>query len=522
VSFLAHGLVSLLGIALQGPLAGAGELADLDTWVARFERNGPAASVEDLQALETLVADLSLVATASPERREAVALALLDLASARTAEEERARLLGQEQAEEAVARATERIRDLARTPLARLLDADGGGSLVRWLATDVLVSASQPLGRRLAAVELLAGRYLAGTELALFSCAVDEQPELREAALGALAGWPSDAVHRFMLACRARLALEPGWVSHAALVRHFDAVRLDPAGAAGRELYAQASRAGVGNDWREAHRAIHLLGSLPDDPAVPALITALGTWLERRAADPRGGGSRRIEYELLRELERRSQRTLGPHPERWAAWWRAQSSGAVLDSGESSASLTRAEFFGLRPATDRVVFVIDCSGSMQADFRGTSQSRYGEARSQMQTFLRALGPEARFSVIAFSSIPEVWKDGLQSASEDHLAAAERWLAYRSPRGGTRLEPAIERALELDAEGRPDLGRLEADSVIVICDGETEGPGWIRSLLERVNHDACIAFHAVQIGPGGDGSLELLAELSGGGFTRVSE
>ena len=60
-------------------------------------------------------------------------------------------------------------------------------------------------------------------------------------------------------------------------------------------------------------------------------------------------------------------------------------------------------------------------------------------------------------------------------------------------------------------------------MIVLCDGETaEGPGWVKSFLERVNALARICFHGVQIGGGGDGTLELLAQGSGGEFVRTGQ
>jgi len=517
-------LASLPLLAAPGPApvptaARAGDaVEDLTLWLRRYERNGPNASLEEVQALETLMASLRRSPIDPPEHGADVARALLDLAGVRTSEEERARRRDRAAAEE-VSRQTERVRALGRAALAERLSADADGRLGRWLATAVLAPRDEPLERRLAALRILEGRYLESTRLALYSCAVGDRDELRAGAMRALEGWPDEGVHRFMLAQLERLDERPDWVARSSLRRHFDAVRLDPGGEAGTQLFDLAGRAVLGTDWREAYRAIRLLRSLPDDPAVPALIGALGTWTDRRA---HGAGSRRIEYELLTELERRSGRSIGPYPERWATWWKVRSSGGPDTVREDPGKLTRAEFFGLRPVTDRVVFVIDNSGSMKADFGAGERSRYGEAVAQMLTFLRTLGPTARFSVLLFSSDLEEWKSSLQPASDSSLAAVERWLRYRSPHGGTFLEPAIERVLRLDDRGRPDLGRLEADSVIVLCDGATaEGPDWIPALIERTGDDTCVAFHGVQVGPGGDGALELLAQLSGGDFVQVA-
>ena len=76
-------------------------------------------------------------------------------------------------------------------------------------------------------------------------------------------------------------------------------------------------------------------------------------------------------------------------------------------------------------------------------------------------------------------------------------------------------------MHLMPDGMPDLAVLEADTVIVLCDGETEeGPGWVEPFLRSVNQRARVVFHCVRIGAAGDGTLEKLAGGSGGDFVRV--
>jgi Mg-chelatase subunit ChlD len=263
------------------------------------------------------------------------------------------------------------------------------------------------------------------------------------------------------------------------------------------------------------------MGAIRDDPAVPALIEALAVWISRRE---RGEGSRRIESELMRELERRSGRRIGAHPERWTAWWKTKSAaGATAQVTDEPRPRTHAGFFGLRPVTDRVVFVIDRSGSMSGAFGAGENTRYGEAIAQMLAFLRELGPTTRFRVVLFSTDTVVWKDRLQPANEGNLRAVERWLRYHPPAGATNLKPAVEHVFRLDGNGRAGVERIEEDSVVVLCDGVTaSGSAWVRPLLERTNDDACLAFHCVQIGGRSDGTLETLAAESGGDYVTVTE
>ena len=97
----------------------------------------------------------------------------------------------------------------------------------------------------------------------------------------------------------------------------------------------------------------------------------------------------------------------------------------------------------------------------------------------------------------------------------------RWLLGKTPDGGTQLREGIRTALELDREGRVDVRRTAADTVIVLCDGATtEGPGWVRSWLQRSNEEAQLVFHCVQIGNTGDGTLQELADETGGDYVRI--
>jgi uncharacterized protein with von Willebrand factor type A (vWA) domain len=181
---------------------------------------------------------------------------------------------------------------------------------------------------------------------------------------------------------------------------------------------------------------------------------------------------------------------------------------------------TQAGFFGLRPVTDRVTFVLDRSRSMLAP-APPSSTRYAEAIRQMSALLRDLGPRTRFRVVLFADKVQAWKDVLQPATPENIASAELWAAERHPDGGTELREAVESVLRLDRRGTPDLARLEEDTVIVLCDGATaEGPQWVKSLFERVGAQCCVAFHCVQIGAGGDGTLEDLARWSGGEYRAV--
>jgi hypothetical protein len=506
-------------LALAAPALAAPQRADpllkLRRWNEQFQRPTAPITADDEAALDAILSDARLVPIAEPDRKQETVAALLDLAGLQRAEPPRASSLAQ--------LALERVRQKGRAVVEVQLERDRDGSLAHWMAANVLaLPRVHPLERRIAAVEVLAGRRTGENLLALLSCAVDPERALRSAAMEALAGWPDEGVHLFMVAQLERSAAEPGWISALAVKRHFQKVRLSSDGPAARALATFATRALVSGAWRDAARAMPAVAALPDAAAVPPLIEGLAVWIARRE---RGKGSARIEGEILRELQRRSGRGIGLHPDRWATWWKAararRPTGTAM--GEADAPGTRASFFGLQLPTDRTVFVVDRSGSMSAPFGTSGRSRYQEAVAQVLGFLRVQGDTARFRVILFGSGFASSSAALQPANERNLAALERWLGSRTPGGGTELRPAIEEAIALTPSGRCDLARLEADSVVVLCDGETaEGPLWVQPLLERVNGEACLVFHAVQIGGAGDGTLEALAEQTGGQHLRIAE
>jgi hypothetical protein len=332
----------------------------------------------------------------------------------------------------------------------------------------------------------------------------------------ALCGWNAAGAHLFFLE-----ELERPRGRTAAAAEHFVRTRAALELPVLERLEHEVARRYVADDWREAARARALARALDPPRSVPIWIEALAAW-ERRGTE--GKGSRRIQGEILADLQQLSGRSIGPDPHLWSTWWEAVRSGRIAlpadraAAGEQSSS---AAFFGLHVATDRVLFVVDRSGSMRAAFGTGRRSRHEEAIDQLESFLRRSGEETQFSIAVFNGKGDAWRSHLVPASPANLADARGWLAGRSPQGATNLFAGLAAGLDLDAHGRLELERCEADTVIVLCDGATEeGPSWVRGWLGEQNESAQLVFHCVQIGSGGDGTLEALAAGTGGKFLRI--
>lgn len=498
----------------QGSFVPKDPVERLERWMDGFRRGPDGYLAETRDELADLVEAARAAASGERGDRERALVALLDLAGIRR----RAERPPEEGSPPDLSPATRRVRSLGALEVDRLLDRHG--ELVRWICDRVLaLPGGNGLDRRVAALEALGGRRRPPALPALFSCVRDAEREVRRAALGALVGWPNERVHLFM-AARLAAAWEGPDQDDSDIVRaHFEGVWLDAASPARGRLRGVCAAGMASHAWRRASRMIELLAVLDDQLAVPVLIEGLSLWVGRREA---GLGSMRIEGDLVGQLRGRSGLTIGARPERWLTWWNGVRAGHRRPREQGpDAPVTRVSFFGLRPMTDRLVFVIDRSGSMSNRFGTGESSRYEEAVRQMIALLESMGEQTRFRVVLFDGGTEVWGSELRPATPGNLQGARRWLQARRPAGGTYLQPAILEAMRVGRSGRLDLERLEADTVLVLCDGEvTEGKSWVAPLLEAVNDEACLRFHCVQIGAGGNGTLELLAELTGGEFVRA--
>ena len=508
----------------SAPVAGApaafqGPSKRLNTWRLRFLRSPRGVDYEAEEDLVRIFGALRIYAKESAEARQEAALGLFDLLS--TAHDVRgARDPGR-------AAGGQRVLDLV-VKEADLLVTE---SLARWIAGEVLVSReTHSVKRRAAAALFVRNVQMSEVRLALMLCAREGEPVLREAAFEALVLWNEEGIHAiFQEALTGNSVLEPTPAPLMLLAEHhFAGIELPRGSRAIRPLAKWVQENLVHSDWREASRAVATTKALADQYVVDHLINALETWISRAET---GIPVRRLQHEITQELRRRSGLKINEHPGRWRTWWRAVKAGQVngkRSKEDGPVHITEAVgFFGLRPVTDRVVFVIDKSGSMDAPFRSAqgstaSRNRYKAAIDQMVVFLEGMGESARFNVVLFSDGASSWRSSLQPATAANLRTARNWLGNRRPKGGTQLRTGVEKALRMKKNGSVPIADLEVDTIIILCDGATsEGPGWVTPVLKRFNAEARIIVHGVQIGGGGDGTLQRLARETGGEFARVN-
>jgi Ca-activated chloride channel homolog len=119
------------------------------------------------------------------------------------------------------------------------------------------------------------------------------------------------------------------------------------------------------------------------------------------------------------------------------------------------------------PAPRDVTFVIDVSGSM-------SGTKIEQARAAGRQLLNSLSRNDRFRLIAFSSDVNDFREGWTAVTPADRRAAEAWLDDLRAVGGTNIEGALERALEVRGsatrlglvlfltDGAPTVGERRAE------------------------------------------------------------
>ena len=435
--------------------------------------------------------------------------------------------------------------DLAHDPeavawaLSEVLAWDSSGSASRGPSSDWRPSTKE---RRIMLM-LLGKLGVQKMRGALLAIARREHDPLRGEALTRLAHWstdfgPDDVVDIFLvkqLGKAAEFRRGPHPVN--VMLERIDS-SLHPLGLRAQEaLRSRIAQLIISSDWRQCAIGLRLSRGMDFLNQIPMLLDGLNVWNQRSRSKREYQSLVRVRGDLTRELRRVSGMKHGPELGPWINWWVEVQQGHrpmpgtadFIAAAEKRAnqSVSTASFFGLKPMSDSVTFIIDHSGSMDNNWGTTARSRYTEAIDQMLRFLQGADPGARFNVILFDDVSVRSSLQLVEVTPRILEQARKSLLNKTPGGATLLRPAVEMAMGIGADGMPapasqvSAKNAPADTIVILCDGATEeGPAWVAPFLERVLPVYPVVFHTVHLGPEDDGTLSELARISGGDFLRV--
>jgi len=241
----------------------------------------------------------------------------------------------------------------------------------------------------------------------------------------------------------------------------------------------------------------------------------------------------RLCGDIAAALQRMTGRSFGAYPDLWRNWWdkrpsdwRLAGSGAApTTSGPRTevreASGTRvANFFGARVTSERVLFLVDISGSME-EAAADGETRFEHASKKLVFALQNLSPQVQFNLIVFGTHVTAWRRELLTtggnAAKEKVPVLERakaWIEKLRIGGGTNLYGALEAAFT----------DREVDTIYLLTDGEpTQGgiidPVAIRQRVALWNKHRGVVIHTIAFGSSFP-LLEWLAGDSGGTYRYI--
>ncbi|MHC4940664.1 MAG: HEAT repeat domain-containing protein [Planctomycetota bacterium] len=165
-------------------------------------------------------------------------------------------------------------------------------------------------------------------------------------------------------------------------------------------------------------------------------------------------------------------------PDLWAKWWAEKKKGNLTEEGKLAKGerVSVSTYYNFKIFSDRVLFVIDTSGSMK--WLESPPQRIDVAREQLFKAIKSLNEKTLFNVMTFASDIHTWKRGEVLATKENIAESLKWLETRLlPRGGTNTHGALMRALsdnpKIDtvyflSDGLPSSGEMEIQEEIIVA------------------------------------------------------
>jgi hypothetical protein len=391
------------------------------------------------------------------------------------------------------------------------------------------------------------GKY---TELgpAVQACLLDKSWDVRRRALQALVAAKEVDVQTMVLPLCSDP--EPG-------VR---CTAMDALTALGSEQVVAPAITALSDDvWQVRKSAIAALTAVRSATSIPPLIAQLQK--EEGLLVP----------DIAEALAVLSGKEFGSAVDKWQAWWAESGPTFKLPSLEAIAYLRGKRdahtggppreylksgvvaYHGIDTPSRSIIFVIDCSGSMEAlvtekeRFEGGSYpsfSRIDIVKTELQRTIDHLEPFVNFNVLAFATDIDPWKKGLVPANILNKSAAKDWVGRLQAIGGSSKEDLASMGLTGSANlekgktntygalmaalnVKPGAARtgekgymVDVDTVFFLSDGRpTVGqfvdPDDILRELAAVNELRKVVIHTIAIGEFQKDFMRKIAERNGG-------
>jgi hypothetical protein len=233
----------------------------------------------------------------------------------------------------------------------------------------------------------------------------------------------------------------------------------------------------------------------------------------------------------------------------WRRWWEENGAGFEVPPIDEIDRKVNAEakarvgttFFGISTESQRVLFVLDLSGSMAFSMvprnnpeddprrphdmpRNGEHSRLDEAKLALAKAIGGTDEGSTFNVIFYASDVWSWQDNLVEMTTETRSDALRMIEELSCVGGTNIYGALAVALEMaGAESGDEWSEPEIDTIFFLSDGRasvglTTDPDDILGFVKDLNASSGIVIHTIGLSGAQDAYLlRSLAEENGGKY-----
>ena len=274
---------------------------------------------------------------------------------------------------------------------------------------------------------------------------------------------------------------------------------------------------------RVREEAAVALAGAKDDTCVPLLIRRLGS-------EPL-----RVRSAIAETLRRLTGQSLPPDSEAWREWQqRAKAGGRAPQKDRYGRDVSEVpSYYGLPLRSDRILFILDVSGSMGYSVGHDSKvpKRIDRAKAELSKVLESLDERTRFSILFFSQGLAPMGSSLVAATPKNISRALRFIEAQPARGGTDTFGALKLAFH---------GYKELDTIFLLSDGipsvgsRTHPYGILEKVVDW-NREKGIRIHSIALLNGemlnpfrrrredkaaAEHFMQLLAEETGGRFVSV--
>jgi hypothetical protein len=259
------------------------------------------------------------------------------------------------------------------------------------------------------------------------------------------------------------------------------------------------------SDWGVQMLAIRIVSERRLRRAVPHLINALEK------------SSPRVQQEIGTLLKALTGQNIEAYGDVWAKWWAEHkeefeaggeagaAASPTVKAGPKKEEFPDVKFYGLKVKTDKVMFIIDISGSMKLETKnpgpapGTPKPPAGPitptdeaggapappppeeimsgpkidvSKDELRKAIKKLPKNAKFNIIAFNTGAQPWQPGMKDATEANKEEALKWVRTLSPSGSTYIDGALRMAFQMAGTGAVDKAYQEVaiDTIVLMSDG----------------------------------------------------